>query len=59
MGLLKNIVGAALTQKTCDVLTAKIDKWQLESLEKLEKLYQNGTITEKEYKRKKKDLMGR
>ena len=66
MGFFKKIIGLRIAETACNAVNSKIntkkaerEKKRLEALEQLKKLYDTGAITEKEYKRKKKELLAK
>ncbi len=61
---LTSLTGLTIVQTACKSVSSKIKDWetkrkkeQLEALNKLKELYDAGTITEREYKKMKKEIM--
>lgn len=64
MGFFSKLIGGALAYSACNAVTNKANKQKesqkrdmLETLEHLKYLYDTGAITEKEYERKKKEIL--
>ena len=66
MGLFGKIIGLTIAGTACNAVSSKMgnkraerEKQNFESLAKLKELYDSGAITEKEYKRKKQEILTR
>ena len=63
MGIIKTLLGEKLVETAAKIVDSKISsnehelKKQFKSLEKLKELYDAGIITEKEYNKKKKQIL--
>ena len=64
MSLIKDLIGLTIAETASEAIKTKLEKWSVDSdkknldaIEKLKALYDSGAITEREYKKKKKELL--
>lgn len=70
MGFIKDLIGLTITETACGLISSKLsagaqkrrlelEEKSMEELKLLKELYDSGAISEREYKKKKKELMRR
>lgn len=64
MGFFKNLINLTIVETVCNTINSNLKKKRndekkkdIEKMEKLKELYDSGAITEKEYKKMKKNFL--